>query len=122
MKIKIIASNPVKDDYESDIDEMIGNTYIARKALKGAYIIEDDGDEMYVHDDEYEIISENDNSSNIKIITNESGDWEVLKVDEEEKYSGHSIPNFVWLELLNDLGHKTSIKEISDEDMENGDY
>ena len=59
----------------------------------------------------------------IEYITNEGGDWVVLKVDNKEYYSGHSIPDFEWLSLLktfNNVSVWTS--EISDEDMEGGNY
>lgn len=61
----------------------------------------------------------------IEHISNESGDWVVLKVDGEEYYSGHSIPDFIWMTLLHTVSGKTissSSKEISDEEMEEGDY
>lgn len=60
----------------------------------------------------------------IEHIVNESGDWVVLRVNGEEFYSGHSIPDFVWLTLLTstDTGVKTTSKEISDRAMEEGNY
>lgn len=61
----------------------------------------------------------------IEHITSEDGDWVVLKVDDKDYYSGHSIPAFVWMTLLHTVsGHSitTSCKEISSEDMEEGDY
>ena len=60
----------------------------------------------------------------IELITCESGDWSVLKVNlgEDFEYQGHSIPDFKWIELLEMLGYKVDYKEISDEDMEEGNY
>lgn len=58
----------------------------------------------------------------IKLITNESGDWEVLKVNDEIYYENHSIPSFIWLDLLADLCFEVESESISDEDMECGRY
>ena len=61
----------------------------------------------------------------IEHIICESGDWVALCVNGEEYYSGHSVPDFVWMTLLHTVGGKevsTSSKEISDEDMEEGNY
>ena len=77
----------------------------------------------------------------IEHITIEDGDWVVLKVDDKEYYSGHSIPDFVWMTLLHTVSEHsittswmtllhtvpehsitTSCKEISSEDMEEGNY
>lgn len=60
----------------------------------------------------------------IELITCESGDWSILRVNNEEDFeaSGHSISNFDWIELLNLLGFEVEVKEISDEDMEMGNY
>lgn len=60
----------------------------------------------------------------ITLITCDSGDWEVLRVNLGEYFQseGHSIPNHTWIELLNLLGFEVEEKEISDEDMEYGRY
>jgi len=60
----------------------------------------------------------------IELITNESGDWEVLRVNlgEDFRYAGHSISNNGWIGLLEVLGYEVERKEILDEDIENGDY
>jgi hypothetical protein len=58
----------------------------------------------------------------IEVITCESGDWEVLKVDGKIEYEGHDIPEFVWMTLIEKLGHTADPRIISDEDMENGNY
>lgn len=60
----------------------------------------------------------------IEHIVNESGDWVVLKLDGEEFYSGHSIPDFVWMDLITKIAPNilTDEWEISDKDMEEGDY
>ena len=54
----------------------------------------------------------------ISIITNESGDWSILKNDKFET-SGHSLGVEEFKELLEHLGYEVNIKEISDEEMEN---
>lgn len=53
----------------------------------------------------------------IRIITNESGDWSILKNDEFE-ISGHNLGVDEFKELLKYLGYEVDIKEISDEEME----
>lgn len=60
----------------------------------------------------------------IELITCESGDWEVLRVNlgEDFERSGHSIRELDWLDLLDKLGYRLEIKEISDEDMEMENY
>lgn len=58
----------------------------------------------------------------IKLIGNESGDWKVLKVDDKIYYQGHSIPDFIWLDLLADLCFEVESESISDEDMEDENY
>ena len=60
----------------------------------------------------------------IELITCESGDWEVLRVNlgDDFKFAGHRVPNYEWVNLLDLLGFKVKEKEISDEDMENENY
>jgi hypothetical protein len=60
----------------------------------------------------------------IELITCDSGDWDVLRVDLGEgfNYEGHSIPDYQWIKLLNILGYEVEVRNISDEDMENGKY
>ena len=61
----------------------------------------------------------------IEHIVNESGDWVVIKVDDKEYYSGHSVPDFVWMTLLHTVSNHSitsSSKEISNEDMQEGNY
>lgn len=60
----------------------------------------------------------------IELITCESGDWEVLRTNfgEDFKYEGHSIPDGVWVKLIEQLGYEVETREISDEDMEMGEY
>ena len=55
----------------------------------------------------------------IEIITNESGDYEIIKADGDIVWSGHSIPHYVFLGLLRSAGINTKTVEISDEEMEN---
>ena len=60
----------------------------------------------------------------IELITCESGDWEVLRLNNGEDFeaNGHSISNYEWVILLGYLGFEVEEKEISDEDMEEGNY
>lgn len=59
----------------------------------------------------------------IEIISCESGDWEVLKVDDEVYYQGHEIHNEIWIRLLKSKFNVKFVEtEISDEDMEMGNY
>lgn len=60
----------------------------------------------------------------IELITCQSGDWEVLRINGEDDFEqeGHSISNTDWIRLLNYLGYEVKIRCISDEDMENEDY
>ena len=58
----------------------------------------------------------------IEFITCESGYWQVLKFNDEVIADGHSINEFQWLQILKDLGCEVEEREISDEDMENGEY
>ena len=53
----------------------------------------------------------------VKIISNGSGDWEILQCDEFET-SGHSLNKYDYKELLEYLGYDCDIEEISDEEME----
>ena len=59
----------------------------------------------------------------IELITCECGDWEVLKVDGEIYTEGHSINNRGWMSLIEDLTCiKVIEKEITDDEMEEGEY
>jgi hypothetical protein len=60
----------------------------------------------------------------IELITCESGDWEVLRMNlgEDFLWEGHSISNQGWIILLEKLGYKVMIKDISDEEMEYRSY
>ena len=53
----------------------------------------------------------------IKLTTNESGDWAILKY-KDFKREGHRISDDDWIELLNLLDYEIEDKEISDEEME----
>lgn len=57
----------------------------------------------------------------IELITCESSNWSVLSMNlgEDFIFGGHSIPNHIWIDLLNILGYKVETKKITDEDMEN---
>lgn len=57
----------------------------------------------------------------IKLATNESGDWSILKY-KDFKREGHQISDWDWIELLNLLGYEVENKEISDEEMEKINY
>ena len=54
----------------------------------------------------------------IRLITNESGDWEVLLLNGEVYEEGHSIPAYTWMSLIQDLGHEVSTEDVTDEEME----
>lgn len=53
----------------------------------------------------------------IRLISNESGDWEVLLLNGEVYEEGHDIPTHTWMNLIHDLGHEVSIEDVTDEEM-----
>lgn len=55
--------------------------------------------------------------SQIELITCDSGNWKVLRVNlgEDFKYEGHSIPDGVWINLLQSIGYTVETNCISDE-------
>ena len=57
----------------------------------------------------------------IELISNESGDWSILRMNlgEDFEYSGHNIHEGVWIKLLEKLGYEVQVKEVNDEEMEN---
>lgn len=55
----------------------------------------------------------------IKLITCESGDWQILEVNGAEWASGHSISEDNWLELLREhFDCKVETECLSDKEME----
>lgn len=62
------------------------------------------------------------NNHLIKLTNNESGDWEILEIDDKLYYQGHSIPSYIWLDLLTDLCLEVENKSISDKEMEARNY
>lgn len=58
----------------------------------------------------------------IELITSNSGDWEVLKIDSEIFAENHRLSSYDWVRFLDKLGYKIEEIEISDEDMEMGNY
>jgi len=60
----------------------------------------------------------------IELIENDSGDWAVLKLNDKIFFEGHTIPDFIWLELIEKIkpGIDTSVKTVTDEEMEQGIY
>ena len=60
----------------------------------------------------------------IEFITNESCDWQILRVNfgEDMQIEGHSISHGTWIKLIELLGYNVEVKEVSDEDMEEGNY
>lgn len=60
----------------------------------------------------------------IELIICESGDWEVLRLNYGEDFNreNHSISNYDWIKLLDLIGLKVEVREISDRDMEEGNY
>lgn len=58
----------------------------------------------------------------VEVVTSESGDWTVIKLNGKVYEEGHSIPVHRWLDLIKKFGNEVSSIEISDEDMEEGNY
>lgn len=58
----------------------------------------------------------------VGIIDCEGGDYSVLIVSDEVFYEGHSIPDFIWIDLLKTLNVQVFQKTVSDKDMEAGFY
>ena len=58
----------------------------------------------------------------IELITCDSGDWEVLKIDGEIFAENHRLSSYDWVRFLNKLKCEIEEIEISDEDMEMGNY
>ena len=58
----------------------------------------------------------------IELIRCNSGDWEVLKIDSEIFAENHKLSSYDWVRFLDKLGYKIEEIEISDEDMEMGNY
>lgn len=56
-------------------------------------------------------------SNKIKIITNESGDWEIVRYEDFEA-SGNRLDIWDYRNLLEFLGYQVEVSEISDEEME----
>lgn len=61
-------------------------------------------------------------NNEVELITCESGDWVIIKLNGDIIEEGHSIPSTSWLRLLDKLNVSTSMKKISDEAMENRDF
>ena len=53
-----------------------------------------------------------------KLITCESGDYEILLEDGELYASGHSLGNNHWISILRSLGCEVEEVCVSDEEME----
>jgi hypothetical protein len=59
----------------------------------------------------------------IKLIKCPRGDWFVLLFNDEIFFEGHTIPDFVWISLINTYTNVTiQAHTISDDDMEMGKY
>jgi hypothetical protein len=54
----------------------------------------------------------------VEIISNASGDWTVVKLNDRVFTSGHSISKWDMIDLLETMGHEVTDIEISDEEME----
>lgn len=55
----------------------------------------------------------------IKLISCESGEWEILELNGETYSSGHRMENYDWINLIKTLtGIKIEKVTISDEEME----
>lgn len=46
----------------------------------------------------------------IEILTDDEGDWKILVADGEVIYSGHSIPDWEYQELLQKLGATVEVR------------
>lgn len=60
----------------------------------------------------------------IELITNESGDWIILKLNDEYFAEGRSIYKSEWVNLIKEINPNIQIKQIriTDEQMENYEY
>jgi len=58
----------------------------------------------------------------IRFITSPEGDWEVVKIDGEFQEEGHRINKHEWIGVLEHPGFEVEQIEISDEDMEGGNF
>lgn len=45
----------------------------------------------------------------------ESGDWVEVLLDGEVYHSGHEVPDFIWLELLQKCGATVTEEAVSDD-------
>jgi len=53
-------------------------------------------------------------NTNIEYVSNESGDWTGIYIDFRLKYQGHSIPDFIWIDILREMSNdytKVHIRE-----------
>lgn len=57
-------------------------------------------------------------NNEIEIITNESGDWKILTLNEQVYTQGHNISDDTFVKLFNSLGIDSKITFITDEEME----
>lgn len=60
----------------------------------------------------------------IRVITNNlgSGDWVVIKNNDETLFEGHRVSTFDLVMILQNIGIHTELAEIDDEQMEEGAY
>ena len=58
----------------------------------------------------------------IELVTCGDGDWEVLKLNDKIFAENHRLSNSDWVMLLTKLGYRVKEFEVSDEDMEMGNY
>lgn len=60
----------------------------------------------------------------IEFITCESGDWEVIRINGGRDFNdeGHSLRLMHFKRLLEYLGFEVEERELTDEEMEGGDY
>ena len=61
-------------------------------------------------------------SLSIKHITSDSGDWHVVLINGSVDYEGHSIPPHYWVDLLKSFGFNVESRQITDKQMEEGNY
>ena len=58
------------------------------------------------------------NKNRIELRKWTSGDWVQMIINHRVVYEGHSIPDFIWLDVLADTGFEVLETEYNEEDDE----
>ena len=58
------------------------------------------------------------NKNRIELRKWTSGDWVQMIINHRGVYEGHSIPDFIWLDVLADTGFEVLETEYNEEDDE----